>query len=96
MLRDLKIMAAGGRPSKLFDMMIESLQGIQLHKERISELEEQIREMELAHVRNARDLIDNFVAAMEYEDQDEVRDAMENALVDLNDHVARLEEHSST
>ena len=56
-------------------------------------LRQEMDRVDLLHARNVRDLIDNFIAAVD-DDPDELRDGLEQGLSDLNDHVARLEEHS--
>lgn len=50
---------------------------------------------ELESVRNARDIIQRFLWALENDvDQDELADTLRLGLTDLSDHVARLEEHA--
>ena len=49
---------------------------------------------ELEHVRHQRDLIAQFGAALENDDQEALRYALADAFSDLSDHVARLEEHA--
>jgi hypothetical protein len=64
---------------------------------RMDDLEDEIEKLELQSIRNTRDLIQTFHDSLEAEvDGDVLRDGLELALVDLNDHVARLEEFSST
>lgn len=48
---------------------------------------------DLEHVRFQRDLMTTFRLALEQPDLDEVVEAIEKAISDLSDHVARLEEH---
>jgi len=49
---------------------------------------------DLHHARNVRDLVDSFLQALEYEiPEEELKAVLEKGLRDLNDHVARLEEH---
>lgn len=48
--------------------------------------------MELEHVRNTRDLIQQFIIALDG-DTDALRDNLSAGLRDLSDQVARLEEH---
>jgi citrate synthase len=56
-----------------------------------------LREQEqLAYARNTRDLITHFRDVLDGDDHEAVRDALDAALVDLSDHVARTEEHFVT
>jgi hypothetical protein len=64
---------------------------------RMEELEAELDRAELKSIRGVRDLVQTFHKHLECgTDEDSLRDGLSNALVDLNDHVARLEEHSST
>jgi hypothetical protein len=65
------------------------------HRDVIVFLVNERREQELAEVRRHRDLIAQFSAALENDDQEALRDALRSAFEDLADHVARLEEHAS-
>ena len=57
--------------------------------------EQEIAELRLEHVRNVRDLVSHFLEALESDlDEEELRETLENGLRDLNDHVARMEEHA--
>jgi hypothetical protein len=61
---------------------------------RMENLEAEIEKLELQNVRGYRDLIQNFHDHLEAGvDEEALRDGLAIALVDLNDHVARLEEH---
>ena len=52
----------------------------------------EIEELKLQHVRNVRDLVEQFfIASMAGVD---VTEDLEKGLCDLRDHVARLEEHA--
>jgi DNA-binding transcriptional regulator GbsR (MarR family) len=64
------------------------------HRDVIEFLINERREKELEEVRRHRDLIAQFSAALENDDQDALRDALRDAFSDLSDHVARLEEHA--
>lgn len=59
----------------------------------IAELQRLREKDDLEHVRFQRDLMTNFRAALEQPDLGEVEEALEKAISDLSDHVARLEEH---
>ena len=60
-------------------------------------LRAELGRQELKSIRGVRDLVERFHYWVERgTDEDTLRDGLSNALVDLNDHVARLEEHSST
>jgi len=53
-------------------------------------------EHEIHHVRNVRDLVESFTEALEYGVPDEdLMEDLRKGLCDLNDHLARLEEHSA-
>jgi hypothetical protein len=58
------------------------------------QLREELARVDLDHARHIRDLINNFSVALDTPDEDALRDGLSAALSDLNDHVARLEEHS--
>jgi collagenase-like PrtC family protease len=74
-------------------------------RDRISELEAQLRENiealeqgELQMARSGRDLLDHFITALDLLDdgslsEETLRYGLEMGLEDLRDHVARLEEH---
>jgi hypothetical protein len=63
----------------------------------MEEMIAEIEQAELQQVKCARDLIQNFHDSLEAEvDEETLINGLEIALVDLNDHVARLEEFSST
>jgi hypothetical protein len=64
------------------------------HRDVIMFLINERREKELEEVRRHRDLIAQFSAALENDDQEALRDALADAFSDLSDHVARLEEHA--
>jgi DNA-binding transcriptional regulator GbsR (MarR family) len=64
------------------------------HRDVIEFLINERREKELEEVRRHRDLIAQFSAALENDDQEALRDALRDAFSDLSDHVARLEEHA--
>ena len=62
--------------------------------EAVAYLIQERRELELAEIRRHRDLIAQFSAALEHDDQEALRDVLAQAFSDLADHVARLEEHA--
>jgi hypothetical protein len=71
-----------------------------IQRDKIREQEDTIRVLRMAmdrvdllHARHNRDLCAKFLAAVE-DDAEVLRDGIEAGLSDLNDHVARLEEHS--
>jgi hypothetical protein len=64
------------------------------HRDVIVFLINERREKELEEVKRHRDLIAQFSAALENDDQEALRDALADAFSDLSDHVARLEEHA--
>jgi hypothetical protein len=81
----------------LLGMLIggDSIQAeFEAHRDVISHLIEERRQKELEEVRRHRDLIAQFSAALENDDQEALRDALRDAFSDLSDHVARLEEHA--
>ena len=79
MLRDLRIMAAGGRPSRLFDMMIEALQGSSCTRSASTSWRSRCRRWSSLTSRNVRDLVQNFVAARwRPRTRSEFRDGLEN------------------
>ena len=49
---------------------------------------------DLQHAKAIRNLTSHFLEALEEENIEALRDGIEKGLSDLNDHVARLEEHS--
>jgi hypothetical protein len=51
-----------------------------------------IQQVQLEHTRNVRNLVENFLIVQS--DGEDVRDELIEGLRDLNDHVARLEEHA--
>jgi hypothetical protein len=56
-----------------------------------------LREIDqLEYTRNLRDLITQFRLALEQDDQEAVREALDAAIVDMSDQVARTEEHLLT
>jgi hypothetical protein len=58
--------------------------------------EEQIAQLKVEYSRTMRDMISRFLVVLDCpEDQDEVRDVLHKALIDMSDEVARLEEHVS-
>ena len=58
----------------------------------IERLQAEMGQLQLAHARNVRDLIENFWIVQEA--GLDVREELEAGLQDLRDHVARLEEHA--
>ena len=67
---------------------------LELRGEQILMLKEELERRDLEHVRNLRDLIENFRDAMELgEPTLEVLEAIEAAIEDLSDEVARRSEH---
>lgn len=56
-------------------------------------LRAQIAKMDLQHARSTRDLINHFLESLGG-DEEALRYGLSSGLADLNDHVARLEEHS--
>lgn len=58
----------------------------------ITRQRKEIERLKLEHIRETRDLVEQFFIAQEA--GLDVRDALEAGLNDLRDHVARLEEHS--
>ena len=62
----------------------------------IQELHAEMARLQLAHARNVRDLISHFHhCVVEGEDMDFLEETLEAGLRDMNDSVARLEEHSA-
>lgn len=59
--------------------------------EKIDNLERQLQALRLEHTRNLRDLVEHFFIAQEA--GLDVRDELEAGLRDLQDEVARQEEH---
>jgi hypothetical protein len=51
-----------------------------------------IQQVQLEHTRSVRDIVEHFLIA--HEQGIDVRDDLLDGLRDLNDHVARLEEHA--
>jgi hypothetical protein len=88
-MRIFSIAWGGVSKQRLYALCQEQSECIQRQKAHIDFLE-------LTHTRNVRDLIHNFQAALDAPDEDVLRDGLEAALVDLNDHVARLEEHAES
>ena len=68
---------------------------LELRGEQILMLKEELERRDLEHVRNLRDLIENFRDAMELgeEPPDELLEAIDAAIEDLSDEVARRSEH---
>jgi hypothetical protein len=64
------------------------------HRDVIVFLVNERREKELEEVRRHRDLIAQFSEALENDDQEALRNTLQEAFSDLSDHVARLEEHA--
>ena len=60
----------------------------------LKDREEQLGQYELRHVRQVRDLVEAFHGSIGVVDDDALREDLEKGLLDLNDHVARLEEHA--
>ena len=76
----------GGFSKKyLQDMIFELVEAVQEHKD-------YIQKMELQHARSTRDLVAHFLAVVDNDDP-ALRYGIEAGLSDLNDHVARMEEH---
>jgi hypothetical protein len=62
---------------------------------RMEELEAELDRAELKSIRGVRDLVQTFRDHLDRETPEEVlREGFDQALVDLKDHVARLEEHA--
>jgi hypothetical protein len=86
-MRIFSIAWGGVSKQRLWSLVLEQRNLLDVQRAHISALE-------LQYARNVRDLISNFRLALENEDDDALRDGLGLALSDLNDHVARLEEHS--
>jgi len=74
------------------DLVPRALEVINTQTERIQEWMEYSAQQELQHTRNVRDLVQNFLIVQQ--EEIDVREELEKGLQDLNDHVARLEEHA--
>lgn len=60
----------------------------------ITRKDEEILRLKLEYSRWGRDIIQNFLIALDQPDVD-MRDVLWQAVADMNDEVARLEEHSA-
>ena len=60
--------------------------------ELIQSLRAESERQQLEYARNVRDLLVNFRGALN-EDRDQIDSILENAITDMSDSVARLEEH---
>ena len=61
----------------------------------IEQLHAEMGRLQLAHARNVRDLVSHFHhCVVEGEDMDALEETLEMGLRDMNDSVARLEEHT--
>jgi len=55
----------------------------------------EIARIKLEYTRWGRDIVGNFIIALDKpEEQEEIRDILHEALSDLSDEVARIEEHA--
>jgi len=63
------------------------------HMHEMGELRSEVERNSLEYSRNLRDLIVKFRIALEEPADDEIRDRLDEAIRDLDDEVARQEEH---
>ena len=81
----------------LLDIALGFKQIVGYQQSIIDNLESDIETQQLEHARCHRDMLAAFLVALDKpEDEDELRDTLHEALIDMSDEVARLEEHIST
>ena len=61
----------------------------------VQEAAEEKTRMEMEYLRYVRDLMQRFLRVLDAVDGDALRFELEKGLSDLEDHVARLEEHAA-
>lgn len=74
------------------DLVPRALSVIEHQNRLIQQWQTYSQQRELQYTRNVRDLVENFLIVQS--EGIDVRDELLAGLRDLNDHVARLEEHS--
>ena len=93
-MRILTLAWGGGTSRSLY----EEVQRLQAELEEKESLVRVLRlamdKVDLQHAKAVRNLTSHFLEALEEDDVQALRDGIEAGLSDLNDHVARLEEHS--
>jgi len=68
---------------------------ISAQAEVIASQERDIMQLKLEYTRWGRDIIENFLIGLDNpEDEDELREFLEKAHIDLSDEVARIEEYA--
>ena len=77
----------------LYMMILQQRDIIQEREATIRVLRMAMDRVDLAHAVATRDLVEHFLAALD-EDEEAIREGILNGLSDLNDHVARLQEHA--
>ena len=78
-----------------YDLVVYLAEDRRKKGDQIEELRGELARLQLAHARNVRDLISHFHHALtEEEDLDALEETLELGLRDMNDSVARLEEHA--
>jgi hypothetical protein len=94
-MRILTLAWGGISRRRLYEMILQQRDIIQEQEDRIRVLRMAMDKVDLEHARYTRNLIQHFLVAVEDgEEAEALRDGIEDGLSDLNDHVARLEEHS--
>ena len=92
-MRILTLAWGGISKNRLYEMILLQRQIIEERDATIRVLRMAMDKVDLQHARNVRDLTERFIQALD-EDEEALRDGIAMGLSDLNDHVARLEEHS--
>jgi DNA-binding GntR family transcriptional regulator len=79
-----------------YDLVIHLAEERRKQNCEIEALHAEVSRLQLAHARNVRDLVSHFHhCVVEGEDMDFLEETLEAGLRDMNDSVARLEEHSA-
>jgi predicted DNA-binding protein YlxM (UPF0122 family) len=91
----ISLMWGGISKRRLYDIIFRQREIMEEQEAKIRVLRMAMDKVDLMHARATRDLVAHFLAAVEEEDE-VLRDGIEAGLSDLNDHVARLEEHAES
>ena len=93
-MRILSLTWGGGTSRALYEEVLRLQAELEEKEGLIRVLRMAMDAVDLQHAKAVRNLTSHFLEALEYDDMEALRDGIMEGLSDLNDHVARLEEHA--
>ena len=93
-MRILTLSWGGANSRALYEEVLALQEALEEKEGLIRVLEMAMAHVDLNHAKAIRNLTSHFLEALDEPDVDVLRDGIQQGLNDLNDHVARLEEHA--